>query len=665
MHAKIHHIIVIVLAILWPSAICAQINTEQMMRIGQNALYFEDYILSIQYFNQVIQAKPYLAQPYLMRAIAKINLDDYRGAEADATKAVELNPFLTDAWEVRGVARQNLGRNADAVADYDKALELLPRNRNIMFNKALAQNETDDFAGADTTFAALLQYYPNYDNGYLGRAKLRLAQADTVAASADIDRALEINPNAFNGYLMRAAIAIDQQKDYEQALADMNKALTLQPRLTGLYINRAFLRYQLNDYFGAMADYDYALEMEPFNTVALFNRSLLLMEVNDNDLAIKDLNNILKITPDDYRARFNRAVVNANKLDYDAAIADIGMVIDRFPEFSSAYYLRSEYYRNKNNLQKAKADYDIAESLTRRADQLSNSDSEIKTLPDDSPEEASKRFNTLLTIDQETDIDQEFNNSAIRGRIQDRDIQIELEPYMQLSYYSSPSELKQNGYYIKEVDDINATRMLRFVITIESRPPQLNDPELIQQHFSSIDYYNSYIATHTPRAIDYLGRALDMITVKNYDGAIADLDRALMLTPDNAVAYMLRAQAKFAKKDMPQDNGDDKMPRLSAANQLSLALADIDKAIDISPRNAIAWYDKGFILFEMGDYTSALAAFNKAIDLEPAMGEAYFNRGYVHLKLGDQKRGIDDLSKAGELGIASAYNLIKRISKTY
>ncbi|MDE5646564.1 MAG: hypothetical protein K2I57_01875, partial [Muribaculaceae bacterium] len=69
----------------------AQINTDQVLRVGQNALYFEDYMLSIQYFNQVISAKPYLAQPYFLRSIAKLNLEDYQGAEADATLAIERN----------------------------------------------------------------------------------------------------------------------------------------------------------------------------------------------------------------------------------------------------------------------------------------------------------------------------------------------------------------------------------------------------------------------------------------------------------------------------------------------------------------------------------------------------------------------------------------------
>ena len=75
----------------------AQVNTEQVLRVGQNALYFEDYMLSIQYFNQVIKDKPYLAQPYFFRSIAKLNLEDFQGAEADATAAIERNPFITDA----------------------------------------------------------------------------------------------------------------------------------------------------------------------------------------------------------------------------------------------------------------------------------------------------------------------------------------------------------------------------------------------------------------------------------------------------------------------------------------------------------------------------------------------------------------------------------------
>ena len=70
------------------SVVMAQLNTDRITSIGRNALYFEDYVLSIQYFNQVIKLKPYLAEPYQLRAIAKIQLSDYQGALRDCNAAI-------------------------------------------------------------------------------------------------------------------------------------------------------------------------------------------------------------------------------------------------------------------------------------------------------------------------------------------------------------------------------------------------------------------------------------------------------------------------------------------------------------------------------------------------------------------------------------------------
>ena len=57
---------ILTVLLLFPTLVCAQINTDRVMTIARNALYFEDYVLSIQYFNQVINAKPYLYEPFLM-----------------------------------------------------------------------------------------------------------------------------------------------------------------------------------------------------------------------------------------------------------------------------------------------------------------------------------------------------------------------------------------------------------------------------------------------------------------------------------------------------------------------------------------------------------------------------------------------------------------------
>ena len=100
-----------------------QINTDRMMTVGRNALYFEDYVLSIQYFNQVINAKPYLHEPYYYRGVAKLSLEDYPGAENDCGRAISINPYVVNSYQVRGLARVYQGKYGLAIEDYRKALK--------------------------------------------------------------------------------------------------------------------------------------------------------------------------------------------------------------------------------------------------------------------------------------------------------------------------------------------------------------------------------------------------------------------------------------------------------------------------------------------------------------------------------------------------------------
>ena len=66
----------LLLLVLLPLLIRAQVNTDHMMRMGRNSLFYAEYVLSIRYFNQVIAAKPFLSEPYYYRAVAKFYLED-------------------------------------------------------------------------------------------------------------------------------------------------------------------------------------------------------------------------------------------------------------------------------------------------------------------------------------------------------------------------------------------------------------------------------------------------------------------------------------------------------------------------------------------------------------------------------------------------------------
>ena len=83
----------------------AQYNIDRLLTSGQMALHYEDYVLSIQYFNQIISLKPHLYLPWHLRGVAKYYLDDYVGAESDATEAMERNPYVKEIYDLRAICR--------------------------------------------------------------------------------------------------------------------------------------------------------------------------------------------------------------------------------------------------------------------------------------------------------------------------------------------------------------------------------------------------------------------------------------------------------------------------------------------------------------------------------------------------------------------------------
>ena len=73
------------------------------------------------------------------------------------------------------------------------------------------------------------------------------------------------------------------------------------------------------------------------------------------------------------------------------------------------------------------------------------------------------------------------------------------------------------------------------------------------------------------------------------------------------------------------------------------------------------YFNSGNAKANLKDYRGAILDFNKAIELNPKLASAYLGRGLAKILLGQKDDGCLDLSKAGELGEASAYETIKEL----
>ena len=666
----------------------AQINTDQVMRIGRNSLYFEDYILSIQYFNQVIKAKPFLAEPSFYRAVAKINLEDYKGADEDASLALDRNPFIVDAYQVRGIARQNLHNYQGAISDYEAGLKLNPEEQIFIMNRAVCLAEIKRFDEADSAYHQFLKLDPKSDKPYLGLAHLNLARKDTTQALDYINKSIELSTSNASAYVMKADVLMRNKKDYDGALEAMNKAIELEPHYWGYFINRAYIKYNLDDLFGAMADYDYAIGLEPASLEGHFNRALLLAEVGENNKAIDDLSYVLKSHPDNFLAHYNRAMLYFRTGQYKKAIADYDAVLKKYPAFEAGYMARGETKRRMGDRKGGDADYDKALAIFKKknthestfnpieieADEASKKLEAARERGEDDPatqDEIMNKFNTLLTVAPENPIKPEYDNRQ-RGRIQNSNVEIEPEPMFLLSYYAHDNKRNGNTYYIKEIAEINETHLLKGTLSLVGGDKPIGE-EAITRHFASIEYYNSLLSDPHPRAIDFFARGLDYLLVRNPDAAIADANSAIAANKDFTLAYFLLANAKYLKYRMVNTNRDDEAQDIDAQTKTMLHSREnmglLHEGIDalnmvqkISPKNVYAIYDKGNAFMQLNDYTSAISCYTRAIEIKPDLAAAYYNRGLMYLRMGNRDQGVTDLSKAGELGILPSYNVLKRIN---
>jgi tetratricopeptide (TPR) repeat protein len=679
----------------------AQINTDRVIAIGRNALYFEDYILSIQYFNQVIRAKPWLAQPYFYRAVAKLNLDDYNGAEEDCMLALQQNPFLVQAYYARGIARQTLGKYDQAIEDYKKGLEFRPKDRPIMTNTAIAYIQKKDYEKARQLFDEIIESYPKESNSYMARGALYAETGDTVSAMNDYNKAIELDPYYAPAYGNRALLHY-QTNQPNEALADLNEALKLNPREEGFYVNRGLIRYNLNDLRGAMSDYDQVIALNSNSKIARFNRGLLRFHAGDYNRAIEDFDVVISLEPDNYMAYYNRALLLSETGDYPLAIKDYDIILEQYPNFIPAYYNRSEAKRNINDVVGADQDYWYAMELERthgnqRAQTAVSQQGQRQDDPDAAPaerrdtrEESDKninKFNSMVVYDREEEQKNKYQ-SEIRGRVQDKNIRIDLQPQFVLTYYEKINQVNEAVYYNKLIEKFNERNALGWKLLITNQEASLNEFQ-IETHFASINEYSAKIENDDKNADCYFGRGIDFMLVQDFTEAIKNFDQAIQADPSYTLAYFNRAavrykQMEYEQSHSAQDELADAMSIQFNSNNIvnrtpaggtpavtdrdnrsytcEMILRDYNTVIQADPSFTYAYFNRANLLCSQRNYRAAILDYNEAIRRNPEFAEAYFNRGLTRLSQGDAKRGIVDLSKAGELGIIDAYNIIKRMT---
>jgi len=275
-----------------------------------------------------------------------------------------------------------------------------------------------------------------------------------------------------------------------------------------------------------------------------------------------------------------------------------------------------------------------------------------------------------LVIADDNEATRSYANDS-RGRVQDRNVNIKPEGMFVLSYYERTSELKHTLHYYRYIEELNHSRTFYKNLLITNNEVPLNENQ-IRLHFAQIDQHTADIVADESDPVRRFMRGLDFYLVQDFSSSIDDFTQSILDDDSFFPAYFMRALVRFkqfeyesaeneAQQNAPMTGGlrIDKMESLD----YNLVRRDLDKVVELAPDFVYGYYNRACLLTQLKEYRSAISDYDKAIGMKPDFAEAYYNRGLTNIFLGNNRQGIEDLSKAGELGIASAYNVIKRFTE--
>ena len=458
----------------------------------------------------------------------------------------------------------------------------------------------------------------------------------------------------------------DRQDD---ALCSLNKSIEHGSKWAGDYINRGIIYYRKHNYRSALSDYDKAVSLSPRDAQCYYNRGVLRQELGDYNRALDDLTQAINLAPEQIEIYYQRGMVLMQLRQWQEALQDFHTIIDRYPYFLPAYYLAAQAETSLGNGKEAYQLRQQAYNLEQQKDSIQSLQTQMQ-VAESQPQQRDRRkeFSTLAAQNQESNDEENKYDSDTRGNIQKRYTDVVNEPNIFLSYYATSTNanaLRQTNYSHVSVDSYNRSMQLPAPLRFTTQEMTLT-ADMVNQHFAQITNLSHQIDLLEQMAMPhsqnneqlcaaYIARAFEFALVQDYSSALDDVTRAILMDGDLYFAYFCRANWRYKWLEYKRAMGE---PTDKA--DFELMMRDYDYVIHHLADFSFAYYNKANMLCIQQDFKAAISYYTQAINTDSDFAEAYFNRGLTYIYIGENEKGIADLSKAGELGIYQAYNLISR-----
>jgi len=324
--------------------------------IGQGNAYLRQrqYDLALYDFNKAIEVAPNNPEVYLRRGVIYLSFPylQYDLADGDFRKVIELAPNSSQAAEAQLYL-------TEIAVDY-------VRRGDDYFERARSESDYDEAAAyyAKALETDPLIKCPTPSSVYVDKIHELLSDHQYEYAMSLINKALAFEPED-DYYHLLLAEAYHQRGTQQQvfkpdeAIADLSKAIELDPTNIEHYLGRASIYEGLADiYFDELwTESGYSINNwdDVISSIRNSKTKAKVEYTKAIDNGIADCTKAIELAPKDGSSYGYRGMFYARNDDYARAIADYTRAIELGDEYS--YYHRANVYKEMGDKNKALADY--------------------------------------------------------------------------------------------------------------------------------------------------------------------------------------------------------------------------------------------------------------------------------------------------------------------
>lgn len=273
------------------------------------------------------------------RANAYLRAGNLREALADADSLAEMDARDPEVFVTRAEIQRKLKNYEAALRDYDKAEALQPGNDLILekkikvyFEKGQPEKALEVLSGKSAANREDLRTM-------VLRARAHMALEDYTKAEGILKPLLSKFPDSASVHLY-AGMVLERRKEYDEALAYLNRALELDATLVEAYKERARTFSELGDPVRAAVDLTKAVDLDPAEGEIWAMRGLTFVKRRLYDAGIKDFSRALENLPENPGILYERAVAYLHIEEAEAALADLDRALQVRPGAARAISLR-------------------------------------------------------------------------------------------------------------------------------------------------------------------------------------------------------------------------------------------------------------------------------------------------------------------------------------